>query len=33
MLSLVTNMAVPSRLKPSVSAHLRDSDFPYVVPA
>jgi len=33
MLSLVTNMAVPSGLKPSVSAHLRDSDFPYVVPA
>ena len=33
MLSLVTNMAVPSGLKPSVSANLRDSDFPYVVPA
>jgi hypothetical protein len=33
MLSLVTNMAVPSGLKPSVSQHLRGSDFPYVVPA
>jgi hypothetical protein len=33
MLSLVTNMAVPSGLKPAVSGHLRDSDFPYVVPA
>ena len=33
MLSLVTNMAVPSGLKPSVSAHLRVSDFPHVVPA
>jgi len=33
MLSLVTNMAVPSGLKPSVSQHLRDSNFPYVVPA
>jgi len=33
MLSLVTNMAVPSGLKPAVSRHLRDSTFPYVVPA
>jgi len=33
MLSLVTNTAVPSGLKPSVAKHLRDSNFPYVVPA
>jgi len=33
MLSLVTNMAVPSGLKPAVAEHLRDSTFPYVVPA
>jgi len=33
MLSLVTNMAVPSGLKLAVSEHLRDSSFPYVVPA
>jgi hypothetical protein len=33
MLSLVANMAVPSGLRPSVAGHLRDSDFPYVVPA
>jgi Domain of unknown function (DUF4331) len=33
MLSLVTNMAVPSGLKPAVSEHLRESSFPYVVPA
>ena len=33
MLSLVSGMAVPSGLKPSVSAHLRANDFPYVVPA
>ena len=33
MLSLVTNTAVPAGLKPSVSKHLRDSSFPYVVPA
>jgi hypothetical protein len=33
MLSLVTNMAVPSGLKPSVSKQLRRSSFPYVVPA
>ena len=33
MLSLVTNMAVPSGLKPAVSGHLRDGSFPYVVPA
>ena len=32
MLSLVTNTAVPSGLKPSVSEHLRDTTFPYVVP-
>jgi hypothetical protein len=32
MLSLVTNTAVPSGLKPSVAGHLRDSRFPYVVP-
>jgi Domain of unknown function (DUF4331) len=33
MLSLVMNTAVPSGLKPSISEHLRDSKFPYVVPA
>jgi Domain of unknown function (DUF4331) len=33
MLSLVTDTAVPSGLKPSVATHLRDSRFPYVVPA
>jgi hypothetical protein len=33
MLSLVVNTAVPSGLKPGVSAHLRNSQFPYVVPA
>jgi len=33
MLSLVAATAVPSGLKPSVSKHLRDSNFPYVVPA
>ncbi len=32
MLSLVTNTAVPSGLKPAVAKHLRDGDFPYVVP-
>lgn len=32
MLSLVTGAAVPSGLRPSVSAHLRRPDFPYVVP-
>ncbi len=32
MLSLVTNTAVPSGLSPSVAEHLRDSEFPYVVP-
>jgi hypothetical protein len=32
MLSLVTNTAVPSGLKPSVAEHLRNSNFPYVVP-
>ena len=33
MLSLVTNMAVPSGLKPSGAKDQRASDFPYVVPA
>ena len=33
MLSLVTGMAVPSGLKPSVAKGQRDSNFPYVVPA
>jgi hypothetical protein len=33
MLSLVMNTAVPSGLKPSVSEQLRDTKFPYVVPA
>jgi len=33
MLSLVANMAVPSGLTPAVAEHLRDSSFPYVVPA
>jgi hypothetical protein len=33
MLSLVTNMAVPSGLKPSVAQKQRDTRFPYVVPA
>ena len=33
MLSLVTGTAVPSGLTPSVSEHLRDRTFPYVVPA
>ncbi len=33
MLSLVTNTAVPSGLKPSVAQEQRASDFPYVVPA
>jgi hypothetical protein len=33
MLSLVTNMAVPSGLKPSVARDQRDTSFPYVVPA
>jgi hypothetical protein len=33
MLSLVTNSAVPSGLKASVSQHLRVTSFPYVVPA
>ena len=33
MLSLVSGMAVPSGLRPSVSAQLRANDFPYVVPA
>jgi hypothetical protein len=32
MMSLVTNTAVPSGLKPSVAQHLRASQFPYVVP-
>jgi hypothetical protein len=33
MLSLVTNMAVPSGLRPSVAKQQRDDSFPYVVPA
>ena len=33
MLSLVTNTAVPSGLKPSVARDQRASSFPYVVPA
>jgi hypothetical protein len=33
MLSLVTNMAVPSGLRPSATKHQRDKNFPYVVPA
>jgi hypothetical protein len=33
MLSLVTNMAVPSGLQPSVSRYARAGSFPYVVPA
>jgi hypothetical protein len=33
MLSLVTNMAVPSGLRPAVAERLRASSFPYVVPA
>jgi hypothetical protein len=33
MLSLVTNTAVPSGLKPSVAKDQRASAFPYVVPA
>jgi hypothetical protein len=33
MLSLVTNTAVHSGLKPSVAKDQRASDFPYVVPA
>ena len=32
MLSLVAGAAVPSGLKPSVAAHLRNDNFPYVVP-
>jgi hypothetical protein len=33
MLSLVTNMAVPSGLRPSIAKEQRSSSFPYVVPA
>ena len=33
MLSLVTNTAVPSGLKPAVAEQLRNKNFPYVVPA
>jgi hypothetical protein len=33
MLSLVTNMAVPSGLTPAVAQQARDTNFPYVVPA
>jgi hypothetical protein len=32
MLSLVTNMAVPSGLTPAVAQRVRDTNFPYVVP-
>ena len=32
MMSLVAGAAVPSGLKPSISQHQRDSNFPYVVP-
>jgi Domain of unknown function (DUF4331) len=33
MLSLVAGTAIPAGLKPAVSKHLRDDNFPYVVPA
>ena len=33
MLSLVTKMAVPSGLRPSVAKQQRGDSFPYVVPA
>jgi len=33
MLSLVTNTAVPSGLKPAIAKHQRAATFPYVVPA
>ncbi len=33
MLSLVTNMAVPSGLRPAVAKQQRANQFPYVVPA
>jgi hypothetical protein len=33
MLSLVTNTAVPSGLKPSVASRQRSSTVPYIVPA
>lgn len=33
MLSLVTNMPVPTGLTPATSAHLRTERFPYVVQA
>jgi len=33
MLSLVTNMAVPSGLKPAVASGQRSGTFPYVIPA
>jgi hypothetical protein len=33
MLSLVANMAVPTGLGPAVAKHLRNAEFPYVVPA
>jgi hypothetical protein len=32
MLSLVTNTAVASGLNPAAAAHMRNSEFPYVVP-
>jgi hypothetical protein len=33
MLSLVTNTAIPSGLKPSAAQDVRSTTFPYVVPA
>jgi hypothetical protein len=33
MLSMIAGTAVPSGLKPSVAEHLRQTTFPYVVPA
>jgi len=33
MLSLVTSTAVPTGLTPATTAHLRDTSFPYVIPA
>jgi len=33
MLSLVSGTAIPSGLRPAVSRHLRNDNFPYVVPA
>ena len=33
MLSMVAGTAMPSGLKPAVAEHLRQKDFPFVVPA